>query len=257
MLKIKYFILIILLFFSCSHIQAKPDYSEIIKILSKETITEHFIFHMSPDDSVNINWIESYYDWLVNKIKIYPTKKIHYYKYKNVKQKYLLTGTKGNAIVLFNKIHSIFPFDNHEIVHVLVGEYIGNPPKLFTEGIAVANQTNPPKNDFIPKWGKKPIDEIAYELNKNSQIPPLDSLLIMSKYFKYNENKSYPISGSFVKYLIEKYGLDTFYSFIKNCDWQNSLIEIKLKFKKTYKEELSSCWDDWLHYITFKNNGND
>ncbi len=207
---------------SCSVLKMLPDYSKIEKVLNKEISTEHFIYHMSKDDSVKQYWEENYYNWLTKKLNITPTEKIHYYKYKDVNQKYLLTGSKGNAITLDDRIHTVIPYDNHELVHVLVGKYIGNPPKMFTEGIAVAHQTNPFENDFIPKWGKEPIDKIVYELNGKSQIPPLDSLLVMSQYFKYSENITYPISGSFVKYLLQIYGYEKFYEFIKECDWKCS-----------------------------------
>ena len=47
--------------------------------------------------------------------------------------------------------HTIGRRDNHEGVHTVVILQIGHPPPLFTEGIAVAHQTNPPQGILRPR----------------------------------------------------------------------------------------------------------
>lgn len=238
-----------ILFQSCAFHSSQIDYSSIDKVLSKEIVTEHIVFHLTNHDSVNSKWEETYIDWLTKKLNIEPTKKIEYYKYQDADQKYMLTNDRGNGVAFGNNLHTIWPTDNHEIVHVIVGEYIGNPPKLFTEGVAVAHQTDPSINDYIPKWGGKPIDEIVHNYQVNSRIPHLDSLLIMAQYFKYSENITYPVSGSFVKYILETFGNDKFYDFIRACDWTSSLNKIKTDYLKIYNESIESSWSNWLERI--------
>ncbi len=237
---------------SCAFHSSQLDYSKINDALNKKISTEHLIYHMSKNDSVNTDWEETYFDWLSKKLSIEPTKKIDYYKYQDTNQKYLLTKDKGNAVAWGNSLHTIWPTDNHEIVHVLVSEYVGDPPKLFTEGIAVAHQVNPLENDFIPKWGGKSIDDLSKTYETNGQIPPLDSLLIMDQFFKYNPNITYPISGSFVKYILENYGYDKFYNFIKVCDWTCSLSKIKTEYSKIYNEDIETSWSKWLELVKSK-----
>jgi len=238
--------------YNCSALKIPPDYSEVEKTLNRTIETNYFIYHLADDDTIEQQRNEIYCKWLTNKIKIYPEDKIHYYKYSDTNQKYLFTKTKGNSVVLFNRINTIHPFDNHEIVHVLVGTYVGNPPKLFTEGIAVANQVNPIENDFVVRWGKESIDNLSYEYKLKSMIPPIDSLLIMNHFFKYGENITYPVSGSFVKYLLEIYGYDVFYKFIKECDWRCSSNEIKEIFYKKYGVSIDAAWSKWLSYLEQK-----
>ena len=242
----------VLLIQSCAYHSSQIDYSNISDALNKEISTEHLVFHMSENDSVKTDWQESYVDWLINKLNIVPTKKINYYKYQNTNQEYLLTKHSGNAFASGNNIHTIWRADNHEIVHVIVSEYIGDPPKLFTEGIAVAHQVNPSEKDFTPKWGKKSIDELSNNYEAKSQIPPLDSLLIMDQFFKYSENITYPVSGSFVKYILDTFGYDKFYSFIKVCDWTSSLNKIKTEYSKIYNEDVETSWSNWLRFIKSK-----
>lgn len=243
---------VVILLQSCAFHSSQLDYSNINDALSKQISTEHLVFHMSDNDSVKTEWEEIYVGWLIKKLNIVPTKKINYYKYQNTNQKYLLTRQRGNAFASGNNIHTIWRADNHEIVHVLVSEYVGDPPKLFTEGIAVAHQVNPSENDFIPKWGGKSIDELIKTYETQAQIPPLDSLLIMAKFFKYSENITYPVSGSFVKYLLETYGYDKFYNFIKVCDWTSALSKIKIEYSKIYNEDIETSWSNWLEYVKSK-----
>jgi hypothetical protein len=74
----------------------------------------------------------------------------------------------------------------------------------------------------------------------------------MNHFFKYGENITYPVSGSFVKYLLEIYGYDVFYKFIKECDWRCSSNEIKEIFYKKYGVSIDAAWSKWLSYLEQK-----
>lgn len=209
---------------------------------------------MNENDSVQNERNEKFFLWLCEKLKIRVDNKIIYYKYENTKQKYQLMGNKGNAVVIEDRIHTILCYDNHEAVHVLIGKYYGNPPKMFTEGIAVAHQTNPLENDFVPKWGVKPIDSIALEYSLHSAIPSLDSLLVFGQFFHYPESISYPISGSYVSYLLSTYGYDNFLLFTKGCNWTENVTVIKKKFKQVYQKDIEMTWNDWIKHLNQKVN---
>ncbi len=234
----------------CSQLKYFPQYSRITAELKNEVTTGHFIFHLSDGDSVNAAWQEAYYTWLTAKLGLEMPDKIHYYKYEDKDQIYRLLHYNGNATARFGRVHSIWPADNHELVHVLIDQNIGNPPKLFSEGIAVAHQTNPEKKDTIPRWGAGHVDDIARQLIQGSKVPPMDSLLYVYDFIKFDPDITYPVSGSFVGYLLGKYGLDAFYEFAAESGWDDSGGEIKRKFKKVYRIELAVAWEAWLKGIT-------
>ena len=243
-----------LLIIGCSSIQVLPDYVKIEKVLTKRVNTANIIYYMSEDDSIQGSRNEQFYLWLSTKLKNGINDKIIYYKYKDVEQKYQLMGAKGNAVVIDDRVHTISSYDNHELVHVLVGKYYGNPPKMFTEGIAVAHQTNPAENDFVPKWGVKPIDSIALELSIQSKIPNFDSLLVFGQFFRYPESISYPVSGSYVSYLLSNYGYDNLWLFVTKCNWTESVPELKKIFKEVYQKDIELTWIEWKKHLNSKSN---
>jgi len=254
-LKMKIFIplfIILILFSGCSSIQVLPDYGKIENVLTKIKTTSRFTYYMSIDDSVQIERNDAFCSWLLNKLKIELDGRIIYYKYKDTNQKYQLMGSNGNALVIDNRIHTILDYDNHELVHVLVGQYYGNPPKLFGEGIAVAHQVNPMVGDYVPKWGRRPIDSIALDYNLKSQIPSIDSLLSFNQFFHYPENITYPISGSYVKYLLSSFGYNVFLLFAKECNWTCTISETKKIFKKVYQKDIEVTWNDWKNNLNKK-----
>jgi len=250
MRSIKFFLIFIISgFLSCSLLNYFPNYTRITKELRREISTEHFVFHFSENDTVYTERQETYFKWLTAKLGIEPRKKIHYYKYRDRAQIFRLLKYRGNGTVRFGRVHTVWPWDNHETVHVLVGEYIGSPPKLFNEGIAVAFQVDPVTGRYIPKWGSRTIDEVSVDLITGSKAPPLDSLLVMESFLQYSPDITYPLAGSFAKYLFERYGIDTFCEFIRDCGWRSSLAGIKGRFSKIYKKRLSECWEEWMEWL--------
>ncbi len=241
---------LILVLSACGQFRNVPDYSKITKVLNNKINSKHFIFHLSEGDSVNVDWQEQYYEWLASKLKLDLQDKVYYYKYADNNQILDLLGYKGNALVRFGRIHSIWPSDNHEVVHVLVGTNVGMPPKLFSEGIAVAHQTNPIENDTVPKWGNMSIDKVAAKFVRESKIPQLDSLLNINDFMKFDADITYPISGSFVKYLITEYGLELLYDFFRESNWDDNPKEMKKIFNEIYRIELIVVWNSWLKEIS-------
>jgi hypothetical protein len=65
--------------------------------------------------------------------------------------------------------------------------------------------------------------------------------------YKNGQCISYPISGLFVKYLIEKYGIDKTIDFYKDRDLKNA-------FENTFNKELDSIIIDWRLWLSIKSN---
>lgn len=109
--------------------------------LNQQITTDHFMFHYSQGDTVDAGWQEAYHAWMIAQMGVMPPK-ITYNKYRDRSQMGMMTGhgnTNGYADPGAATVHTIWPTDNHETVHVVAGPW-GFPVAMFVEGLAVAHQ---------------------------------------------------------------------------------------------------------------------
>lgn len=122
---------------------------------------------------------------------------------------------------------------DHEIVHVMA-YYIGNHRTEYgpiVEGLS--EYLGKPDVDF---------DAIAASHVKNKSIIPLDTLFDM--WSKQNSLLSYPQAGSFVKFLIEEYGVEKFKTL-----W-TSKEKINVTFNRIYSMPLKALEGQWRKRIS-------
>jgi hypothetical protein len=214
--------------------------------LSQTLQTEHFVFHYSEEDQVDATWQEAYHAWLLDQLGVQLSSRIDYYKYRDRAQKLTLTGTDGNGIAYpeLLEVHTIFPRDNHETVHVVVGVVWGRAPALFGEGIAVAFETDPVAGDLVPRWSSRPVDDIAREAWTAGTTPALDELILNSSFRSYPEDLTYPLAGSFVHYLLESRGVAPLQGFFGSFG-PDDAGKVREYFRSAYGEELDAVWDAW------------
>src|SRR5262245_34012188 len=176
-----------------------------------ETIARPGItFHCSSADSVQADWQEQYDAWLMGVLDVHPTQTITYNKYRNrthMGEVIGVSNTNGFAEPSTFTIHTIWPTDNHEVVH-LYSSTFGSPVALFNEGFAVAHSTNPPNGDFVAKWSGTPVHDLARQFRASGRLIALDSLAETNGFRGFDPNVTYPESGSFMRFLIDTYGLD-------------------------------------------------
>jgi hypothetical protein len=116
----------------------------------------------------------------------------------------------GNGIAFpeRHEVHTIWPTDNHEVVHVVAVTEFGRAIAFFNEGIAVALSTDLPRNDFIARWNGVPVDTVARNLIAARNVPPLADLIRDDGSFRtFAEGVTYPLAGAFVHSLIQERGM--------------------------------------------------
>lgn len=239
------------LFISCS--KDDPEISEEDK-LTVTFSTMHFDYFQSKSDPDKIDtiWQESYYEWLVGQLNLTIPEKILYHKYRDQAHKKRLTGKLGNGFAELGtfKIHTIWDVDNHECVHIIVTQAIGHPPAIFNEGIAVAYQANYFKYpEFLPDWNGQDFNLLSKNYQKRNDIPSLDKLLGIYSFWDYSPDITYPVSGSFVRYLIDRYGIVKMKSFISKSDYNDPKDKIRIDFYNIYGFSLENGWAEWVNFI--------
>jgi hypothetical protein len=176
--------------------------------------------------------------------------------YPNAEIKTRETGHTGSGLASGNYIVEIYndsiklnPF--HETAHIIAGE-LGEPPALFNEGFAVyiSEALGGDSMDSPSTPGKKINNVTADNFNNNNLIP-------LANLFKFAEIGSvesqyaiaYPEAGSFIKFIIEKYGIDKFLETYKSLE--NSYDPIisnnnRKRFEGIYNISLTDIEQQWL-----------
>ena len=73
-------------------------------------------------------------------------------------------------------IHTIWPWDNHEVVHVMTA-LVGRPTDFFNEGIAVAMSVDLQSDRLEPMWQSQTVHAWAANFRTNSQLPRLPDIV--------------------------------------------------------------------------------
>jgi len=122
-------------------------------------------------------------------------------------------------------------------------------PPLFNEGIAVAHQADyglyP---EFSPTWNGEDFHELSKTYQHND-LPPLNELLESSSFFNFDQNMTYPVAGSFTRYLIYSYSINSLKKFISVSDFYDTRDAIRTNFESTYPISVDDAWENWLDFI--------
>jgi hypothetical protein len=215
--------------------------------LSQITTTAHYVIHSAPGDSVDTVWQDAFHEWLVPALQLQPSPPLDYHKYRDRAHLAALTGrsTNGFAEPGTTRFHTIWPTDNHESVHTIVILQMGFPPALFTEGVAVAHSTDPVRGILTPRWSGTDVHVLARGYDATGRLPAVSSLLRSSEFFNFDMNMTYPSAGSFVRYLIDTYGLAPLKAYFASSTFEDAAAVTESKFLAAYGRPVATLWDEW------------
>ena len=219
-------------------------------VLTETQTSAHYIYHYTPGDSVNPIYQEAFYNWDSAQLSVNLEEKIQYYKFTDVNQKQQLSGVGGNAHAdtSTNSVFTIWPSDNHETTHLLTAT-IGMPTPFINEGIAVANQTDPLDKIYTPNWNGNSPHYWAKQYLQAGQLPALSSLLDESAFEAFDPNMSYPIAGSFIRYLIDTYGMAAVLKLFPGASYSDSPSTTMSRFQEVFGKSFTSAEQDWHAFL--------
>ncbi len=212
-----------------------------------------YYYSASDKDGIDTTWQEAYFAWLVAALDVKVNTKIEFDKYRDRAHLKRMTGrdTNGFSDTSSYRFHTIWKIDNHEGVHTIIIRLIGLPPPLFNEGIAVAFQADYFKYPlFIPEWNGVRLDLLAKTYNQDGKTPSLDNLLGTWSFWNFDTNITYPVAGSFVRYLIDHYGLAKMKSYISSSKFEDSKDQIHVHFMAAYGMTIETAWNEWQIFIS-------
>jgi len=213
--------------------------------------TSRYRYLTAPGDSVDIDWQEGYFDWIAATLDVPSAEQLEYRKYRDRGHLERVTGrrTNGFAEPGTPRFHTIWPRDAHEGVHTLFILHVGHPPALFNEGVAVAHQMDPAANDLVARWNADPVHAIARFRLLRGDVPGLDQLIESPGFFKYRQGLTYPIAGSFVRWLIDVHGLESFKTYARRATFDDGAHRTRSLIRSTYSVSLDSLWSEWTTWV--------
>jgi hypothetical protein len=239
----------LLLATACAAVGCQSATAPSIWPLNRHIATAHFDVRMSATDTVDTTWQEAYHEWAVAALQVTVTRRITYNKYLSRVHMGDMTGSydtnayasaEGGAF----EIHTIWPTDHHEVVH-LYSSTFGRTVALFSEGLAVAFQVNAPAGETVPKWSGTPLHDLARQFRQQGRLAPLTAIADTAGFRAIDPNVAYPESGSFVRFLIDTYGLDAIKRLYGASQPSDSGQRIADVFLSVYGRSLTEVEQRW------------
>ena len=146
-------------------------------------------------------------------------------------------------------VHTIWPTDNHETIH-LYSSAIGRMTPLFNEGLAVAFQVDPVRGDMTPRWNNRHVHQIAASFRASGRLVPLASLLTIEQWRALDSQVSYPLAGSFVRYLLDVHGgIAPLRRLFSGSTQADAPALVRSKFEAAYGRTIEVLEREWHAFL--------
>jgi len=207
-------------------------------------------YYYESGDTVDIARQEAFNAWATERLGVTPPQKIEYRKYFSRDAMGRFTGnssTNGFAEPSLWRFHTIWPFDNHEVMHVYTA-IIGRPSDFFNEGIAVSFQTDPAAGDFTVRFNGQQVHDACRSALQAGTLPLPLSRYVTSSAFRGISDQvlSYRMAGSLVLHLTERFGLAAVLQFFRVENRDESLPAIQTRVQQTFGVSLDDVEASWL-----------
>jgi hypothetical protein len=228
------------------HFATSTSYLE--TVLDNKIRTVHFSINYSgkafPEERKTYTGLlhEYYFETIENQLKEHYTDKISTYLFASGESKMKLIGA-GNANLAkpwlnqaYLNISSYEETLKHELVHVMASSFGATPLKVASnlnsaviEGLAMAIENN---------FDGFPVDYLARTAYQSGYRIPIEKLFSGVNFFAQSSSLSYIYAGSFIKFLIDRYGIEKIKHLYGDVD-----------FVKWLGKPISGLASDYISFI--------
>jgi hypothetical protein len=106
-----------------------------------------------------------------------------------------------------------------------------------------------PAGDFVAKWNGTPVHPRARQLRQARRLVPIADLLETSGFRRFDADVTYPQAGSFVRYLLDTYGLDFWKHHCGKGGPDETASSLRAHFESVYGRSVDGVEADWLAMI--------
>ncbi len=208
--------------------------------------TAHFRYYVRPHDQIPrwaMELAEDHLHAACVALQLDFSGVIPFYKHPSQLDLFKATGSSSTGLVLAAEdgsgaeLHSVHPYDPHEVTHVLAHQMLGEPPAFFDEGLATAFGW-----DWTPN--ETGVHERASQLYLEGRLVGLERLLANWDFRSYKSYPAYAAAGSFIKYLLATDGPGKLAQLFK-LDKYSPAEDIKAHFEAAYGKSVYEVETSW------------
>ena len=229
-----------------SAIGYSTTFSKLNSVLAKQIESEFLILHYDDIDSTEASNIalsqEYYFNELRVQLETKPSKKVNVYLFNNREQKKVLFGA-GNADVAKPWQYSIYisadSWQNtlkHELAHIFTAEFGSGVFKIASGFNAALIEGMAESQDGISDGIA--IEHLTMLAYNNGYVVDVKSLFTGLSFFKGNSTLAYIYSGTFIEFLIKKYGIEKVKQFYGDGDFENVFNSKIETIQKDFEQSL-------------------
>lgn len=211
--------------------------------------SDHYRFHYFPDSlaekeiALIVQRKERDWEKICSFLNLENDRIIHYYLYPSNRLKEEKMGDDGNGNAFLDKfeVHAVYNKEikcigPHEDVHLLI-QGVGLPITFLREGLA---------EYFEDSWCGYPHNFWVKKFLAKGTLPPIKDLLDDEVWDLTDDMISYSVAGSFVKFLIERYGQNKFRLLYREMVSANSAAKNLSIFSLIIGDNIQLCQKEWL-----------
>jgi hypothetical protein len=177
--------------------------------LAKVATTAHAVYFAAHARDVDVRRSEAFMERLDALFGPPPAGwRVQYYRHASASELQARFGAPATGVtdLRTGRVDSVRPYHPHELVHAATGR-VGLPPMFFVEGLAVALTSE-------GRWRGSEIDSIAAEF-----LAARGDLRDVLLHFALEQaDRDYALAGSFVAFLLDRYGIEPLVAFVRACD---------------------------------------
>jgi hypothetical protein len=132
-------------------------------------------------------------------------------------------------------------------VHIYTA-LVGRPSDFFNEGIAVAFQTNPAASQFQAVFNGQEVHQACRQyLQSGTLVVPLDRVMTSDAFRAVSdETLSYREAGSFMRFVLDRYGVPRTLDFFRASSRTDTVATIKARFEAALGVPIGTVESEWL-----------
>lgn len=229
--------------------------------LTERLESANFVFHFQPGDGarIQVERSEAFHRWAVGYLGVTPPKKIDFYMFRSFDEMWAAFGYAfgGKAFPREFAVATAYSWHNHECFH-LYTTLIGNPPRIFAEGMVVAHEFDPYNDVWYSQWNRaEPYREphlvVARRLKDQGLLYPIESILASADFNERVAHETvtigYEEAGAWVTYLIRTHGLDKMKQIVSSIAYDASREAVRSRFEAVYGLGLSEAETAFLAWL--------
>jgi hypothetical protein len=148
------------------------------------------------------------------------------------------------------EIHTIWPRPPRSRSPLFIG--LRPPVALWSEGLAVAFQTDPAAGDLLPRWNRVPLDDHARAFKAQGRLIPIAELLTTPTFRRFDSNVTYPQAGSFVRFVLDSCGLSGVKRLFASGSPSDGAESVTAQFEAACGRTLQETEAAWLRKLEEK-----